>query len=130
MSRVVSADASVWRERDAELVAPAYSGYSDLVVETAEGAHLHTVDGRDILDFGCGIGVTNLGHLHPAVTAAGHGQVDRLRHTWVTAPHPMQIAAAEALVRVAPEGLDRVFLCNSGAEAVEAAIKLSRKATG
>ena len=59
--------AGVWRERDAELISPAYSRYTDLVVDHALGAHLHTVDGRDVLDFGCGIGVTNLGHLHPAV---------------------------------------------------------------
>src|SRR2546425_481526 len=65
---------STWRERDAELIAPAYSRYSDLVVESADGAHLHTVDGRDVLDFGCGIGVTSLGHRHPALTGAFHGR--------------------------------------------------------
>ena len=66
---MLAADAATWRERDSELVSPAYHRYSDLVVETAEGAHLHTVDGRDVLDFGCGIGVTSLGHRHPAVVA-------------------------------------------------------------
>ncbi|MGH7748080.1 MAG: aminotransferase class III-fold pyridoxal phosphate-dependent enzyme, partial [Candidatus Dormibacteria bacterium] len=76
--------AAYWRERDSAVVAPCYSRYSDLVVDRAEGAHLHTVDGRDILDFGCGIGVTNLGHGHPAVRAAIHAQVDRLLHTSVT----------------------------------------------
>src|SRR5712691_6100607 len=104
---------SVWRERDSELIAPAYSRYSDLVVETAEGAHLHTVDGRDVLDFGCGIGVTSLGHGHPAVVAAVHEQVDRLWHTSVTTLHPRMIEAAGALVAIAPEGLDQVFFCNS-----------------
>jgi 4-aminobutyrate aminotransferase len=122
--------ASWWRRRDAELIAPCYSRYSDLVVERAEGAHLHTVDGRTVLDFTCGIGVTNLGHNHPAVVAAVHAQVDRLWHVSVTALHPVAVAAADALVRIAPEGLDQVFLCNSGAEAVEAAMKLARKATG
>jgi len=117
-------------ERDAESLSPAYARYSDLVVESAEGAHLRTVDGRDILDFGCGIGVTNLGHRHRAVTEAVHQQVDRLWHTSVTAHHPMLIEAAEALASVAPEGLDSVFLANSGSEAVEAAIKLARRATG
>ncbi|MHB8717795.1 MAG: aspartate aminotransferase family protein [Candidatus Dormibacteria bacterium] len=120
----------VWRERDAELLSPAYSRYSDLVVDTALGSHLHTVDGRDVLDFGCGIGVTNLGHLHPAVTAAVHAQVDRLWHTSVTAFNPLLVDAAAALVSVTPEGLDSVFLNNSGAEAVESAIKLARRATG
>ena len=121
---------ATWRERDAELIAPAYSRYSDLVVESADGAHLHTVDGRDILDFGCGIAVTSLGHRHPAVVAAVHEQVDRLWHTSVTTLHPKMIEAAAGLVAVTPEGLDQVFFSNSGAEAVEGAVKLTRRATG
>ena len=122
--------AGLWRERDAELIAPVYSRYSDLVVESAEGSTLFTVDGRAVLDFGCGIGVTNLGHRHPAVVAAVHQQVDTLWHTSVTAMHPQMIDAAAALVSVAPEGLDQVFFNNSGAEATETAIKLARRATG
>ncbi|HVC04508.1 MAG TPA: aminotransferase class III-fold pyridoxal phosphate-dependent enzyme [Candidatus Acidoferrales bacterium] len=127
---LAAADAATWRDRDAELISPAYHRYSDLVVESAEGAHLHTIDGRDVLDFGCGIGVTNLGHRHPAVVAAVHAQVDRLWHTSVTAYHPQMIEAAAALVSVTPPGLDSVFLTNSGAEAVEGAMKLARRATG
>jgi 4-aminobutyrate aminotransferase len=123
-------DARLWRDRDAELLSPAYSRYSDLVVESAEGAHLYTVDGRDVLDFGSGIGVVNLGHRHPDVVAAVHAQVDRLWHTSVTALNTVAVEAAEALVRITPPGLDTVFFCNSGAEAVEGAIKLARKATG
>ncbi len=122
--------AGVWRERDAELISPAYSRYTDLVVDHAIGAHLHTVDGRDVLDFGCGIGVTSLGHLHPAVVRAVHEQVDRLWHTSVTTLHPKMIEAAAALVSVTPDGLDQVFLNNSGAEATESSIKLARRATG
>jgi 4-aminobutyrate aminotransferase len=123
-------EAQLWRDRDAELISPAYARYSDLVVDRAEGAHLHTVDGRDVLDLGSGIGVVNLGHRHPAVVAAVHAQVDRLWHTSVTTLNTVSISAAEALVRITPPGLDTVFLCNSGAEAVEGAIKLARKATG
>ncbi|WP_337313049.1 aspartate aminotransferase family protein [Candidatus Aeolococcus gillhamiae] len=125
-----SESAGVWRERDAELISPAYSRYTDLVVDHAKGAHLYTVDGRDVLDFGCGIGVTNLGHLHPAVVGAVHEQVDKLWHTSVTTLHPTMIEAAAALVSIAPDGLDQVFLNNSGAEAVESSIKLARRATG
>lgn len=125
-----SDSADVWRERDAELISPAYSRYTDLVVERALGAHLFTVDGRDVLDFGCGIGVTNLGHLHPAVVRAVHEQVDRLWHTSVTSLNTAMVEAAAALVGVTPDGLDQVFLNNSGAEAVETAIKLARRATG
>jgi 4-aminobutyrate aminotransferase len=121
---------AAWWEREAELVAPVYSRYSDLVVESAEGAHLRTVDGRDVLDFGCGIGVTNLGHRHPAVVAAVHRQVDLVWHTSVTALNTPMVDAAEAIVGITPPALDQVFICNSGAEAVEGAIKLVRRATG
>src|SRR4029077_9987632 len=125
-----TASADAWRARDASVVAPCYSRYSDLVVERAAGAHLHTVDGRDVLDFGSGIGVVNLGHNHPEVVAAARDQLDRLWHTSVTALNTPMSAAAEAVAALTPPGLDQVFLCNSGAEAVEAAIKLARKATG
>ena len=130
MSAVVSTDAAVWREKDAELISGVYSRYSDLVVESAQGAHLHTADGRDVLDFGSGIAVTNLGHRHPAVVKAVHEQVDRVWHTSVTALNEQMIEAAAALVSVAPAGLDQVFFGNSGTEAVEGAIKLARRATG
>ncbi len=125
-----AASAATWRERDAELIAAAYHRYSDLVVESAQGAHLHTVDGRDVLDFGCGIGVTNLGHGHPAVVAAVHEQVDRLWHTSVTAHHPKMIEAGAALVSILPPSLDQVFFTNSGAEGIETALKYARRATG
>jgi 4-aminobutyrate aminotransferase len=130
MTTTTGPSAGVWRDRDSELVSHAYSRYSDLVVSGAEGAHLRTVDGRDILDFGCGIGVTNLGHRHPAVVAAVHEQVDRLWHTSVTSLHPTMIDAAAALTSVTPAELDQVFFTNSGAESIEGAIKLARRATG
>ncbi len=117
-------------EKDRELISPAMGRYSDLVVDTAEGAWLHTLDGRSVLDFTSGIGVTNLGHRHPAVVSAVHEQVDRLWHVSGTTHHPQLVAAAEALVGVTPAGLNSVFFGNSGAEAVEAAIKLARRATG
>jgi len=126
----VDSRATIWQDRDSEIISPAYSRYSNLVVEQAEGAHLHTADGRDVLDFGSGIAVTNLGHRHPAVVAAVHDQVDRLWHTSVTALHPTMVRAAQALIDVSPDGLDQVFFNNSGAEAIEGAIKLARHATG
>lgn len=130
LSNPPSADAESWRERGRSVLAPCYSRYSDLAVDRAEGAWLHTVDGRSVLDFGSGIAVVNLGHRHPAVEAAVEDQLRRLWHTSVTALPPVVVAAAEAIVDFAPEGLDQVFLSNSGAEAVEAALKLARRATG
>ena len=117
-------------EKDRELISPAFGRSSDLMVDTAEGAWLHTLDGRSVLDFTCGIGVTNLGHRHPAVMSAVHDQVDRLWHVSGTTHHPQLIAAAEALVSVTPAGLNSVFFGNSGAEAVEGALRLARVATG
>jgi 4-aminobutyrate aminotransferase len=114
-------------EKDRELISPAFGRSSDLVVDTAEGAWLHTLDGRSVLDFTCGIGVTNLGHRHPVVMSAVREQVDRLWHVSGTTHHPQLVAAAEALVGVTPAGLNSVFFGNSGAEAV---IKLARRATG
>ncbi|MFN2582036.1 MAG: aspartate aminotransferase family protein [Candidatus Dormibacteria bacterium] len=130
MSTAAPVSAAVWRDRDAELISPAYGRYSNLVVDSAEGTLLHTVDGRSVLDFGCGIGVTNLGHRHPVVTAAVHRQVDRYWHTSVTTLHTAMIDAASALLTVMPETLDQVFFTNSGAEAIESALKLARRSTG
>jgi acetylornithine/N-succinyldiaminopimelate aminotransferase len=91
-----------------------------------EGARLWDAEGNEYLDFLCGISVTNLGHCHPRVVAAVCEQAARLMHVgnlYYTAPG-MQLAE-----RLASSSLGgRVFLCNSGAEANEAALKLVRKA--
>lgn len=91
-----------------------------------EGTRLWDDEGNEYLDFLCGIGVTNLGHCHPRVVAAVREQVGRLIHTsnlFYTEP-AMRLAAL--LARASLGG--KVFFCNSGAEASEAAIKLARKA--
>jgi acetylornithine/N-succinyldiaminopimelate aminotransferase len=91
-----------------------------------EGARLWDVDGKEYLDFLCGISVTNIGHCHPRVVAAVREQVGRLMHTsnlFYTEP---AMRLAERLSQSSLGG--KVFFCNSGAEANEAAIKLVRKA--
>jgi predicted acetylornithine/succinylornithine family transaminase len=91
-----------------------------------EGTRLWDDEGREYLDFLCGISVTNVGHCHPRVVAAVREQVGRLIHAsnlFYTEP-AMRLAAA--LVRSSLGG--KAYLCNSGAEANEAAIKLARKA--
>jgi acetylornithine/N-succinyldiaminopimelate aminotransferase len=91
-----------------------------------EGARLWDADGEEYLDFLCGISVTNIGHCHPRVVAAVREQVGRLMHTsnlFYTEP---AMRLAERLSRTSLGG--KVFFCNSGAEANEAAIKLVRKA--
>jgi acetylornithine/N-succinyldiaminopimelate aminotransferase len=91
-----------------------------------EGPRLWDEDGNEYLDFLCGISVTNIGHCHPRVLAAIHEQADRLMHVsnlFYTEP---AFRLAERLSRSSLHG--KVFFCNSGAEASEAAIKLARKA--
>ncbi|HUY96976.1 MAG TPA: aminotransferase class III-fold pyridoxal phosphate-dependent enzyme [Verrucomicrobiae bacterium] len=121
---------AAWRDRDQMVVSPAYSRYTNLVIADAEGAYVTDVDGRRYLDLGCGIAVTSLGHRHPAVSAAVHAQVDGYWHTSVVTQHVRQTEAAERVAAIAPAPLDTVFFANSGAEVVEGALKLARRATG
>ena len=102
--------------------------YARMPVEfvRGEGTRLWDADGAEYLDFLCGISVTNLGHCHPRVVAAVREQAGRLMHVsnlYYTEP---AMRLAERLSAVSLGG--KVFFCNSGAEAVEAAIKLARKA--
>jgi acetylornithine/N-succinyldiaminopimelate aminotransferase len=96
-----------------------------LEIVSGHGAWVRDADGRELIDLVGGIGVNVLGHAHPAVTRALTEQSSALIHTsnlYYTAP---QVELAERLIATAFDG--RVFLCNSGAEANEAAIKLARK---
>ena len=95
-----------------------------LTFERGEGAYLFTADGDHYLDFGCGIGVTSLGHAHPHAVAALEAQAKRLWHVSNLYEIAPQARLADRLV--AHSFADRVFFCNSGAEAVEAALKLAR----
>jgi len=91
-----------------------------------EGSRLWDVEGREYLDFLCGISVTSVGHCHPRVVAAVHEQAGRLMHTsnlFYTEP---AMRLAERLSTSSLQG--KVYFANSGAEAVEAALKLVRKA--
>ncbi len=89
-----------------------------------EGAWLVDEDGRRYLDAVAGVAVCNLGHAHPGVARAIRTQADTLLHTSNLYRIPLQEQAADALCAVS--GMDKVFFCNSGAEANEAAIKLAR----
>ncbi len=93
-----------------------------------EGARVWDDDGREYLDFGAGIAVVGLGHCHPGPLAAAREQLERLWHAsnlYRTEP------AAELAARLSDRfGRAQAFLCNSGAEAIEAALKYARKATG
>ena len=96
----------------------------DLTFERGEGPYLFSTDGERYLDFGCGIGVTSLGHAHPHVRAALEAQGAQLWHVSNLYDIPPQARLAERLT--AATFADRVLFCNSGAEAMEAALKLAR----
>ena len=103
-----------------------------LEIERAEGVWLYDTAGERYLDLIAGIGVSVLGHRHPAIVAAIHAQADRYLHTLVYGEYVLapQVQLAELLCSVLPEGLDSVYFTNSGAEATEAAMKLAKRATG
>jgi 4-aminobutyrate aminotransferase len=112
-------------------ISPVWSRSEEIFPERGEGAIIYTSDGRELLDFTCGIAVTNTGHCHPAVVDAVqkqaalllHGQANILIH------QPLLNLIAE-LRTILPKHLDGFFFSNSGAEAVEGAVKLARMATG
>lgn len=101
-----------------------------IVLTRGEGARLWDVDGTEYIDCTSGHGVANVGHAHPLLVEALTRQAGRL----VTAPNgfysDQRARLLEELARIAPPGLERAYLCNSGAEAVEAAFKFARLSTG
>jgi 4-aminobutyrate aminotransferase/(S)-3-amino-2-methylpropionate transaminase len=102
------------------------------LVAQAEGARLWDVDGNEFIDFAAGIGVVNVGHRPPPVVEAVRAQVDRLLHTCAhVAMYEPYLRLAERLAAATPGGwAKKVLLVNSGAEAVENAVKIARAATG
>jgi 4-aminobutyrate aminotransferase len=114
-----------------ESLCPILGRYTHIEVDHALGPYLYATDGRRYLDFTTGIGVTNTGHCHPKVVAAAQAQVAKLIHGQANIVyHKPMLELVQALQGVLPAHLDCYFFTNSGAEAVEAAIKLSRHATG
>ena len=102
-----------------------------VVVDSARGATLTDVDGNTFLDFTGGIGSLNVGHSHPLVLEAAHEQLDRFSHTDFTlVPYEPYVALAERLIERTPiSGPLKAAFFNSGAEAVENAVKFARAAT-
>ena len=118
---------------DRSVVPAVWARYTDLVIDRGEGSWLITTDGERYLDYSTGIGVTNTGHAHPRVVAAIQAQAAKLLHAPAEHRVPRGRAAAPRTARAPPAGGGRpwqAFLSNSGAEAVEASVKLARAATG
>jgi 4-aminobutyrate aminotransferase len=119
-------------ERDQRHVSPSYTRIYPLVVARGSGAVIEDVDGNLFLDFTAGIAVTATGHCHPEVVAAIQDQAARLIHMSGTDfYYEPQIDLSQRLAESAPgDSPKRVFFTNSGAEALEAALKLARWHTG
>src|ERR1051325_85253 len=118
-------------EKDRAYTAPAYGRVYPLVVQEGRGMVVEDVDGNLFLDFMAGIAVTSTGHCHPKVVAAIEEQARRFLHICGSDFYyePM-VQLTEKLAQLAPgAGSKRVFLTNSGTEAIEAALKLARFAT-
>lgn len=103
-----------------------------LEVERAEGVYIYSPEGKAYLDLISGIGVSNVGHRHPAVLKAVQEQLDKYMHVMVYGEFVQspQVALAKALADTLPHPLNSCYLVNSGSEAVEGASKLAKRFTG
>ena len=112
-------------------LSPLLAQATPVTVDHGEGCYLYGTDGRRYLDFTAGIGVTSTGHCHPHVVEAARRQVGSLIHgQYTTVMHQPMLELVDRLGSVLPPGLDSLFFANSGSEAVEASLRLSRQATG
>jgi 4-aminobutyrate aminotransferase / (S)-3-amino-2-methylpropionate transaminase / 5-aminovalerate transaminase len=118
-------------DRQKRVVAEPLSVYLPVVIAQGEGALLTDVDGNTFIDFTGGIGCLNVGHSHPRVLEAIHEQTDRFTHTDFTiVPYENYVALGERLIDLVPiSGEKRIGFFNSGAEAIENAIKFARTYT-
>jgi 4-aminobutyrate aminotransferase len=124
-----SGTAQPWPDRS--VIPPVWSRITNISVERGEGSWLITPDGDRYLDYSSGIGVTNTGHAHPRVAAAIAAQAMKLLHGQQNIVyHEPGLRLHERLRHVLPGDDWSAFLSNSGAEAIEAAVKLARIATG
>ena len=115
-------------------IPPVWARYTDLIVDRASGSWIETVDGERYLDYTCGIGVTNTGHAHPRVVAAIAEQAARGIHLQQNIVYhqpglELHRRLPSRFPNAAPGTDYGLFLSNSGAEAVEAAVKLAKAAT-
>jgi 4-aminobutyrate aminotransferase len=112
-------------------MSPVWTRIFNFVADRAEGSYIYTTDGRRLLDFTSGIGVTNTGHCHPKVVEAIREQAGLFIHAQANIViHKPMLQLIEEVRKVVPPSIDGFFFSNSGAEAIEGAVKLARVATG
>ncbi len=131
-TRLPGPNAAAVIARDEKLMSPSYTRDYPLVVKSGRGCRITDVDGNEFLDFTAGIAVTSTGHSHPEVVAAVQAQAARFLHMSGTDfYYDLMPQVAERLSALAPmAGPHRFYFGNSGAEAVECALKLARYHTG
>ncbi len=120
------------QQRRSEVISAGVGTMLAAFIDEAHGAILKDVDGNQFIDFGSGIGVVTIGHTNPGVVEAVSKQVSKLTHTLFTVtPYEPYVRAGEILTSHAPGTFKKkAAFFNSGAEAVENAVKIARKATG
>jgi 4-aminobutyrate aminotransferase/(S)-3-amino-2-methylpropionate transaminase len=120
------------QERRVASVSRGAGTLANIYMDHGSGAILVDVDGNQLIDLGCGIGVTTIGHAHPEVAEAAYEQAKKLTHTLFTVtPYENYVRVAEKLAAITPGDFEKhSILVNSGAEAVENAVKIARKYTG
>lgn len=119
-----------FQRRSERHLTPAWYYTAPLPIVRGEGAYLIAEGGERYLDFTSGYGVTGTGHCHPRVVRAAQEQAARLIHVSTTVVNSRLLELAERLASVTPPGLDMMFFHSGGAEAIEAAIKITRRVTG
>ncbi|MBN1276524.1 MAG: aspartate aminotransferase family protein [Deltaproteobacteria bacterium] len=102
----------------------------DIVLVRGKGSRLYDDKGREYIDCASNIGVSNIGHGNEAVAKAIYEQYLKLGNCYSMLYNPVRAELAQRLVNTAPKGLNRVFFCNSGTEAIEGALKFARATTG
>lgn len=109
---------------------PGISRSHSLLMEKGQGSYLWDADGKKYLDFTCGIGVTNLGHCHPRLVKVVQNQAAKLWHGQVgLGVHTAMADLVDEMSTILPKELDNLTFVSTGAEAVEAALKIARSAT-
>ena len=118
------------RQRARGFLSPALVIHTNILVKNARGIYVEDVDGRRYMDFTSGLATTNIGHNHPKVVEAIKRQAEAFIHSGCMFYYEPLVNLPEMLKKVIPPGLDMFFFSNSGAEAVEGALKLARLYTG
>lgn len=112
--------------RHEDVLAPVIAFDTKVHADHAEGIWVTDPDGNRWADFACGTAVTNLGHRHPAVVEAAKVQLDKLIHSGMIVRFESLVEAAERLRDITPDSIEKFGYANSGAEAVEATVKLAK----